>query len=67
MGGRSILQVPYSEGSSRVTAWLVNAARHPLHMLRSLSTRRWSERTIIGLVMQSLDNSLKPDGVGRVC
>ena len=34
-------------------------------VLRSLSVRRWSERTIIGLVMQSLDNSLttyrKPD------
>ena len=27
-------------------------------LLRSLSNRRWSERTIIGLVMQSLDNSL---------
>ena len=25
---------------------------------RSLSVRRWSERTVIGLVMQSLDNSL---------
>jgi cholesterol oxidase len=69
MGGLSILQVPYAEGSSRVGAWLANAARHPLLILRSLSNRRWSERTIIGLVMQSLDNSLttylKPAGVGR--
>jgi len=69
MGGLSILQVPYAEGSSRVAAWLTNAARHPLLVLRSLSNRRWSERTIIGLVMQSLDNSLttylKPDGVGK--
>ncbi|MGK3941287.1 GMC family oxidoreductase [Streptomyces caeruleatus] len=69
MGGLSILQVPYAEGSSRVMAWLANAARHPLLVLRSLSNRRWSERTIIGLVMQSLDNSLttylKPDGVGK--
>lgn len=69
MGGLSILQVPYAEGSSRVAAWLANAARHPLLVLRSLSNRRWSERTIIGLVMQSLDNSLttylKPDGVGK--
>jgi cholesterol oxidase len=69
MGGLSILQVPYAEGSSRVMGWLANAARHPLLVLRSLSNRRWSERTIIGLVMQSLDNSLttylKPDGVGR--
>ncbi|MGW4166848.1 cholesterol oxidase [Streptomyces sp. WAC 01325] len=69
MGGLSILQVPYAEGSSRVAGWLANAVRHPMMMLRSLSNRRWSERTIIGLVMQSLDNSLttylKPDGVGK--
>ncbi|WP_328749780.1 GMC family oxidoreductase [Streptomyces sp. NBC_00285] len=69
MGGLSILQVPYAEGSSRVLAWLRNAARHPLLVARSLSNRRWSEKTIIGLVMQSLDNSLttylKPDGVGK--
>ncbi|WP_405517499.1 GMC family oxidoreductase N-terminal domain-containing protein [Streptomyces canus] len=69
MGGLSILQVPYAEGSSRAIAWLANAAKHPLLVLRSLSNRRWSEKTIIGLVMQSLDNSLttylKPDGVGK--
>jgi cholesterol oxidase len=69
MGSLSILQVPYAEGSSRALAWLRNAARHPLLVLRSLSNRRWSEKTIIGLVMQSLDNSLttylKPDGVGK--
>ncbi|WP_369233798.1 GMC oxidoreductase [Streptomyces sp. R21] len=69
MGGLSILQVPYTEGSSRVIGWLANAARHPLLVARSLSNRRWSERTIIGLVMQSLDNSLttylKPNGAGK--
>ncbi|MEU6575048.1 GMC family oxidoreductase [Streptomyces sp. NPDC046805] len=69
MGGLTILQVPYAEGSSRVLGWLANAVRHPLLVARSLSNRRWSERTIIGLVMQSLDNSLttylKPDGVGK--
>ncbi|MET7387455.1 GMC oxidoreductase [Streptomyces sp. NPDC005529] len=69
MGGLSILQVPYAEGSSRVAGWFANAARHPLLALRSLSNRRWSERTIIGLVMQSIDNSLttylKPKGAGK--
>ncbi|MEU1514090.1 GMC family oxidoreductase [Streptomyces sp. NPDC005811] len=69
MGSLSILQVPYAEGSSRVAGWFANAARHPLLVLRSLSNRRWSERTIIGLVMQSLDNSLttylKQTGVGK--
>ncbi|MEV3857911.1 GMC family oxidoreductase [Streptomyces sp. NPDC050095] len=69
MGGMSILQVPYAEGSSRVAGWLANVVKHPGLMMRSLSNHRWSERTIIGLVMQSLDNSLttylKPDGVGK--
>ncbi|GAA2290490.1 GMC family oxidoreductase [Streptomyces kunmingensis] len=69
MGGLSILQVPYADKSSRVAGWLVNAAKHPTLLMRSLSNRRWSEKTIIGLVMQSLDNSLttylKPDGVGK--
>ncbi|GGY92570.1 GMC family oxidoreductase [Streptomyces poonensis] len=69
MGGLSILQVPYAEGSSRALAWLGNAARHPWLMVRSLSNRRWSERSIIGLVMQSLDNSLtthlKQKGPGK--
>lgn len=72
MGALSILQVPYAGGGSgaaRVLGWLGNVARHPWQMMRSLSNRRWSERTIIGLVMQSLDNSLttylKPSGAGR--
>jgi cholesterol oxidase len=32
--------------------------RHPVAFLRSLSVRRWSERSLILLVMQSHDNSL---------
>ncbi|MFC4606549.1 GMC oxidoreductase [Streptomyces maoxianensis] len=67
MGALSILQVPYR--NRRVLGWLGNAARHPVQVARSLSNRRWSERTIIGLVMQSLDNSLttfrKPGGIGK--
>ncbi|MEV0782881.1 GMC family oxidoreductase [Streptomyces sp. NPDC050423] len=67
MGGMTILQVPYS--THRVLGWLGNIAKHPTLAVRSLSNRRWSERTIIGLVMQSLDNSLtayrKPGGIGK--
>ncbi|MFJ1599397.1 GMC oxidoreductase [Streptomyces sp. NPDC088261] len=67
MGVLSILQVPYSE--RRVRAWLGHAVAHPVQLVRSLSNRRWSERTIIGLVMQSLDNSLttyrRPGRVGK--
>ncbi|WP_042387733.1 FAD-dependent oxidoreductase [Streptacidiphilus melanogenes] len=32
--------------------------RHPVMVARTLTTRHWSERTIIGLVMQTHDNSL---------
>lgn len=32
---------------------------HPLRFIRSLSVRRWSERTVILLVMQSVDNRMR--------
>ncbi|MFC9386022.1 GMC family oxidoreductase N-terminal domain-containing protein [Streptomyces venezuelae] len=67
MGGMTVLQVPY--GAHRVRNWLLNLVKHPTLAARSLSNWRWSERTIIGLVMQSLDNSLttyrKPGGLGK--
>ncbi|WP_030254328.1 GMC family oxidoreductase [Streptomyces violens] len=70
MGGLSLFQVPVRDGAAaRVLGFLAKSARHPVLSLRSLSNRRWSERTIIGLVMQSLDNSLttyrKPGGIGK--
>ncbi|QQC90938.1 GMC family oxidoreductase N-terminal domain-containing protein [Streptomyces alfalfae] len=71
MGSLTVLQVPYSVkgGKARVAGWLGNVARHPLLLVRSLSNRRWSEKTIIGLVMQTLDNSLttyrKEKGLGK--
>jgi len=49
-------------GSGKGPQWqrfLLAALRHPIRFVRSLSTRRWAERTIILLVMQSLDNSLR--------
>src|SRR4051795_6649101 len=42
----------------RPVKFLGQGLRHPYVLLRSLSVRRWSERTIIALVMQTLDNSL---------
>lgn len=69
MGALSILQVPHDGRLPRALAYLAHCARHPVLLLRSLSNRRWSERTIIGLVMQSLDNSLttyrRPSGPGK--
>ncbi|MBG0560068.1 GMC oxidoreductase [Actinoplanes aureus] len=42
----------------RPLRFLWEVIRHPMVFARSLSVRRWSERTIIALVMQSVDNSL---------
>ena len=56
-----LLQTLATDGASPVPRWrqfLGQVLRHPLRTLRLLSVRRWSERTIILLVMQSLDNSI---------
>ncbi|HEU4911943.1 MAG TPA: GMC family oxidoreductase [Actinomycetes bacterium] len=46
----------------RWVTWLREQVRHPVRTVRTLSLRHWSERTVIGLVMQSLDNSLVVSG-----
>jgi len=49
------------DGGGRVprpVRFLGQLLRHPGLLLRSLSKRRWSDKTIIALVMQTLDNSL---------
>jgi cholesterol oxidase len=38
---------------------LANVARHPRLAVRAMRTRHWSRRTIILLVMQSLDSSMR--------
>ncbi len=45
-------------GGSRPRQFLRQARSAPSALCASLNKRRWSERSIIGLVMQSLDNSL---------
>lgn len=42
----------------RQVRFLGNVLRHPIGFLRSLSVRRWAERSVILLVMQSYDNSV---------
>jgi len=42
----------------RLLTWAREMARQPVTMLRNLSMRRWSEQTIIALVMQTRDNSI---------
>jgi cholesterol oxidase len=49
----------------RPLRFVLTAIRHPRRFLQSLSVRNWSERTVILLVMQSLDNSLRVFRKGR--
>ena len=49
------------EGTRRIprpVRFLLQALRHPYVFAKSLSVRNWSEKTIIVLVMQTLDNSI---------
>jgi cholesterol oxidase len=39
--------------------FVATVLRHPIDFLRSLSVRHWSEKSVILLVMQSIDNSLR--------
>ena len=43
----------------RPLKFLCSVLRHPLRFLKSLSVYRWSERSVILLVMQSCDNSIR--------
>ncbi len=45
-------------GRARWRTWLAGVAREPVALNLVSTTRRWSERTVIALVMQSLDNSI---------
>ncbi|MGH3930733.1 MAG: FAD-dependent oxidoreductase [Pseudonocardiaceae bacterium] len=56
-----LLQTLATDGASDTPRWrqlLRFVAHHPVQVVRLLSLRHWSERTVILLVMQSLDNSL---------
>ncbi|NLU65275.1 GMC family oxidoreductase [Rhodococcus sp. HNM0563] len=57
-----LLQALLVDGGGRVprlAKFVGVAVRNPRAFLRSLSVRRWSERTVIALVMQTDDNSLE--------
>ena len=56
-----MLQTVLTDGGGprpRWATWAATVTRHPVRWLRTFDLRHWSERTIIALVMQSLDNSL---------
>jgi len=57
--------VRYPEGTesanpfTRPLKWLLNIIRHPIHFLRVLWPFGWARRSIVLLVMQTLDNSVQ--------
>ncbi|MDQ1733321.1 MAG: cholesterol oxidase [Pseudonocardiales bacterium] len=56
-----LLSTALTDGGSvsrRFREWSSVAARNPAALIRTVIPRHWSERTIILLVMQSLDNSI---------
>jgi cholesterol oxidase len=56
-----LLQTVATDGDSPVPRWrqaLNFLVRHPIQAARLLQVYRWSERTVILLVMQTLDNSI---------
>lgn len=53
---------PMTDGGGPIPRWMkliLTILGHPIQFLRSLSKRKWSERSVILLVMQTLDNSLQ--------
>ena len=60
-----LLSTVLTEGGGprpRALTWLTELARHPARAARTVWVRGWSQRTVIALVMQSLDNSLVVSG-----
>lgn len=59
---QSLLFTLMTEAGGRGTqplALLANVVRHPVHAWRASRIKGWSRRTVVLLVMQSLDNSMR--------
>ena len=56
-----LLQTVMTDGPSariRRRKWIMTILRHPAQLLRILDVRRWSERSVIALVMQNVDSAI---------
>lgn len=42
----------------RIKQWITEAIKHPTLIIRILNVRKWSERSVIALVMQNLNSSV---------
>ncbi len=59
LGLLTTILVDGGDGVPRFVRFLGTVVRHPIRFLRSLSVWKWSNRSIILLVMQSKDNSIQ--------
>ena len=60
-----LLQTAMTDGSSaklRRRQWFRTLITHPTLIAKILDVRKWSERTVIALVMQNVDSSIKVSG-----
>ncbi|MFZ9309298.1 MAG: GMC family oxidoreductase N-terminal domain-containing protein [Candidatus Nanopelagicales bacterium] len=60
-----LLQTLMTDGldlKARRRQWLRHVLKSPLTLFKILNVRRWSERTIIALVMQSVDSAISVKG-----
>lgn len=60
-----LLQTVMTDGESasiRRKSWLRQVVRHPQRLFRILNVRRWSERSVIALVMQNVDSAITVRG-----
>ena len=56
-----LLQTVLVDGGGKVPRplrFIGQVLRHPILFVKNMSVRRWSERTVIALVMQTFDNSI---------
>jgi cholesterol oxidase len=65
MGLFSTILVDGGGRTPRPLRWIAAGVRHPWRFLRSHNVRRWAERTVLLLVMQARDNSVRIRWTGR--
>lgn len=63
-----LLATVFTDGDENIPRWriwIAQVIRHPLEAIKGLWVKNWSQRTIIALVMQSLDSSITVFGKQR--
>jgi len=62
MGLLQTIMTDGTDAKNRRRQWIRSFIKHPRLLLRLLDVRKWSERTVIALVMQNVDSSLTVRG-----